>query len=123
MSDPNPYEPPRALVPLTKGQVVKRGLGLVALLLLTPLAVGIAALVSCGITGVFVGATLKRDGSNVGVVSVVGWILFLIPPVTAFFWMLWLAGRGNETDSSRRETNESDAGNASSVSHEGHDKK
>ena len=97
MSEPNPYEPPREPEPLKTGRVIKRGMGLMTLLILTPLAVGIAALISCGATGIFVTATLSKNGSNIQIVTVAGWIIFLTPPVLAFLGMLWLAGKGNET--------------------------
>lgn len=47
MTEPNPYEPPRELEPLTRGQVVKRSVGVAAIILLTPPAMVIAVLVSC----------------------------------------------------------------------------
>jgi hypothetical protein len=47
MSEPNPYEPPRELEPLTKRQLFKRGIGVGLILLLTPPATAIATMASC----------------------------------------------------------------------------
>jgi hypothetical protein len=47
MSEPNPYEPPRALEPLTTGKVVKRSVGIGLVFLVTPVAACIAGFVSC----------------------------------------------------------------------------
>jgi hypothetical protein len=105
MPDPNPYESPKREQPFKPAQIVKRGLGLGAILLLTPVAVAVAALISCGATSIFVGSTLSKDGSNYGFVAVLGWIIFLVPPLLAFFGMLWLAGQGNETDLEREKKN------------------
>ncbi|HEY2413251.1 MAG TPA: hypothetical protein VGI40_13460 [Pirellulaceae bacterium] len=85
----NPYESPREPEPLTTGQIVKRGIGLGALLILTPLAVGIAALVSCGATGVFVTSVIKWNWVP-AVFLPLGWVIFLTPPALTFFFMLWL---------------------------------
>ena len=87
--EPNPYESPRESEPLTKTQVVKRGIGLGALLILTPIAVGIAALVSCGATSVFVTSVIKWKWLTPGFLPL-GWIIFLTPPVLTFILMLWL---------------------------------
>jgi hypothetical protein len=47
MSDPNPYEPPREPESLTIGQSVRRGIGVGAILLLTPPAMVIAVIACC----------------------------------------------------------------------------
>jgi hypothetical protein len=47
MSNPNPYQPPKMPEPLRRSQVVKRGLGVAAILLLTPPAMAIATAGSC----------------------------------------------------------------------------
>lgn len=47
MSEPNPYEPPRELEPLTTGKVVKRGIGFAIILLLTPVAACATFFASC----------------------------------------------------------------------------
>jgi hypothetical protein len=47
MSQPNPYEPPREPEPLATGKVVKRGVGVVAILLLTPVATFAALFATC----------------------------------------------------------------------------
>jgi hypothetical protein len=38
MSDPNPYQPPQTPEPLKPTQLAKRGFGVAAILLLTPVA-------------------------------------------------------------------------------------
>ena len=45
--DPNPYESPRVEQPLKRSQMVKRGVGLAAILLLTPPAMIVAVLTCC----------------------------------------------------------------------------
>jgi hypothetical protein len=49
MTDPNPYEPPQAPQPLKRVHVVKRGLGVAAILLLTPPAMVVAIMGSCAV--------------------------------------------------------------------------
>ena len=48
MSEPNPYEPPQSAEPLKPAQVVKRAVGLGAILLLTPPAWLITLGIACG---------------------------------------------------------------------------
>ena len=45
--DENPYKPPQEQEPLTTGKVAKRGLGVGAIILLTPVAVAIAFGATC----------------------------------------------------------------------------
>ena len=45
--EPNPYEAPKADEPPKPARLVKRGLGVAAIVGLTPVAVGIAGFVSC----------------------------------------------------------------------------
>ena len=45
--DPNPYESPQVEQPLKRSQIVKRGVGLAAILLLTPPAMIVAVLTCC----------------------------------------------------------------------------
>src|SRR5437764_1166861 len=47
MSEPNPYEPPREPEPLTTGKVVKRSVGVAAVIVLTPPAMIVAIGISC----------------------------------------------------------------------------
>ena len=49
MSNPNPYEPPREPEPLTRGKVVKRSVGVASIILLTPPAMIVAAVISCSL--------------------------------------------------------------------------
>jgi hypothetical protein len=55
MSEPNPYESPRSEEPLTPAQVVKRGIGVATILLLTPVAMVIAVAGACTASMVFPG--------------------------------------------------------------------
>ena len=47
--DPNPYESPKVEQPLNRAQRLKRGLGLAAILLLTPPAMVIAVFTCCSV--------------------------------------------------------------------------
>ena len=47
MDDPNPYEPPKVTGPLRPAQLIKPGIGIGLILLLTPPAMAIAVLTSC----------------------------------------------------------------------------
>jgi len=49
MSEPNPYEPPREPEPATRKQLVKRGLGVGVILLLTPVAIFATFFVTCAV--------------------------------------------------------------------------
>jgi hypothetical protein len=94
MSEPNPYEPPQTPEPLTTGMVVKRGLGVVTILLLTPVAVGIAAAGSCAAVFPVLDAAVPPGAYDQ--TFVLGWLVFLSPPLLTLIGMLWwaiLAGR------------------------------
>jgi len=47
MSEPNPYQPPQEPEPLTTRKGVKRGVGVVLIVALTPVAVFVAFFISC----------------------------------------------------------------------------
>jgi hypothetical protein len=87
MSEPNPYDPPQSPQPR---QIVKRGLGVGAILLLTPVAVGIAAAGSCAAVFPVVDATPR---GAYFLAFVLGWSVFLIPPALTLIAMLWWATR------------------------------
>lgn len=95
MSEINPYEPPQAPRPIQPGQIAKRGLGVAAILLLTPVAVGIAGLASCGATNEFVNANYNTSMS-IEMLIVVGLGIFLIPPLATFIAMIWWAIRTHQ---------------------------
>ncbi len=91
MSEPNPYQPPQSPEPLTTTKVVKRGVGLAVILLLTPVAVIITGGISCA-----AGAAYLRLYDNIPTDSMLNTALaiFLIPPAFVLFGMLsWAAVR------------------------------
>ena len=99
--DPNPYESPRdpeqelrAKNRTRKPQQpakrsLKRPLGAMAILLLTPLAVFLAAGISCAATYGFVDSAYPSV--DVQTIVVVAWTIFLLPPIAVFIGMLWFA--------------------------------
>jgi hypothetical protein len=89
MSEPNPYQPPQSPEPLTTGKVVKRSLGVVVILLLTPVAVGIATAGSCAAVFPVLDAIVPPGAY--GLAFVLGWLVFLTPPVLTLIGMLWWA--------------------------------
>ena len=97
MSDPNPYEPPQTPEPLTTEKVVKRGLGVVAILLLTPLAVAIAGGISCAAGMAFLGSTGKETDATVGTACAISFI----PPALVLIGMLWWAVKRGAFQSAR----------------------
>jgi len=88
--EPNPYESPKADEPLKSAQVVKRGLGVVAILLLTPVAVAVAFGGSCAATNGFLSSRFfnRLFGQELGLVILVGLSIFLIPPIVVLIGML-----------------------------------
>ena len=60
MSEPNPYEPPRETEPLTTGKAVKRSVGLIAVLVLTPAAIFATFFVSCAVAWTATGAAIDE---------------------------------------------------------------
>ncbi|QDU29739.1 hypothetical protein ETAA8_48540 [Anatilimnocola aggregata] len=87
----NPYESPRVPEPLTTSTVIKRTISVTLILLLTPLAVGIAFGGSCAATIAFVDSS--AFGEDYGMVFVVASSIFLIPPVAVLVGMVWWASR------------------------------
>ena len=94
--NPNPYEPPK-MPPETTGRAVKRGMGAITIILLTPLAVAIAFGASCTAVSAYVNATYSEElitrsfASRVWIVS--AWLVFLIPPLATLVGMLWWSVR------------------------------
>jgi len=90
----NPYEPPREPDPITKKLPVKRAIGLGTILILTPVAVLIAAGASCAAAFAIVDSTRPADVNSA---ITVGLIVFLGPPVLVLVGMIWwaiTAGKG-----------------------------
>lgn len=85
--DQNPYESPREAKPLTTGKIVKRALGVSAILLLTPLAVAIAFGLSCVATDAVASLPVVNDGGLERVI-VVALAVFLIPPAVVLVGMI-----------------------------------
>ena len=83
MAEPNPYEPPQTPVPLKPAQVAKRGLGLLAIILLTPLAVLITGGISC-----FAGATYFEANQTTPWSAERGLAIFLVPPLIVLVGMI-----------------------------------
>ena len=92
MSGPNPYESPKSGQPLKSVQVVKRGIGVVTILLLTPVAVGIAFAASCGDTTVFVSVVPQRPDLLLAVIMA-AYAIFFVPPLIALIVMIVWAVR------------------------------
>ena len=90
MTEPNPYEPPQMPEPLKPAQVAKRGLGVAAILLLTPVAVGIAMAGSCAAVDPVVNSVPPGEYLRA---FVLGWVVFLIPPGLTLIGMLRWAMR------------------------------
>ena len=86
LSETNPYESPKSEQPLKTGQIVKRGLGVLLILLLTPPAIGIATLIGCGATDL----VFRFVYPNYPSLIFLCWTAFFAPPVIVFFTMiLW----------------------------------
>jgi len=84
MTEPNPYEPPREVEPLTTGKVVKRGVGIVTILVLSPLAIFATFFVSCGV------AWMVTNPPYDGPEPALFWIITLIPTaVVAAGALIW----------------------------------
>jgi hypothetical protein len=88
----NPYESPTTPEAMTTGKVVKRGLGVGAILLLTPVAVGIAFGGSCAATNLVL-AVLSDNQLGLSTVIGIGLAVFLIPPAAVLVAMLGWAIR------------------------------
>lgn len=91
---PNPYEPPRESKPTAKS--VKRGIGVGAILLLTPFAVLIAFGASCAATIAFVESPI--GGHNFILVLLICLAIFSIPPILVLIAMIWWAERVRKRD-------------------------
>jgi hypothetical protein len=91
MSDPNPYDPPQTPTPLAPAQTVKRGLGVAAILLLTPLALMIAGGVSCATAMAMVDAVEATFGGGVGLALFL--IVSFVPPIVVLVLMICWAIR------------------------------
>jgi hypothetical protein len=92
---PNPYESPRESGPL---KIVKRGMGVGAVLLLTPPAVGIAFGISCAAVDSYANATLRDVESKTGAFlawMIGAWLIFLLPPGVTLAGMIWWAVRAH----------------------------
>jgi hypothetical protein len=87
--EPNPYESPREAEPLTAKLVVKRGLGVGAILLLTPIAVIIAFGTSCGAVNAFMNAYVESPNFGRALVPIALAIFFLPPAITLVAMLCW----------------------------------
>ena len=76
MTEPNPYDPPQSPVPLTRTQIVKRGLGVTLIILLTPPAMVVTVLGCCSV------ASRMTDPSR-------GAVALLLPLVVLTGLMFW----------------------------------
>jgi hypothetical protein len=93
MSDPNPYTPPQVPDPLTTTKAVKRGLGLVVILLLTPVAIVITGGISCAAGAAYFNQFgNESDPLMRGDPLAVALSIFLVPPVFVLVAMLGWAG-------------------------------
>jgi hypothetical protein len=92
MSNPNPYQPPRTTDPLTTVKAVKRGVGLLVILLLTPVAVVITGGISCAAGATYFNAFGNLTGPpDHGLVAL---SIFLVPPILVLLGMLgWAVAR------------------------------
>src|SRR5688572_15092825 len=84
--EPNPYEAPKAGERGKPSQVVKRWMGVVTILLLTPVVVAVAFGASCAATFAISGSSIAQDWLAV-------WAPFLIPPAVVLAAMYWWAVR------------------------------
>jgi hypothetical protein len=92
MSDPSPYQPPQSPDPLSTAKAVKRGVGLLVILLLTPVAVVITGGISCAAGATYFNAFGNLKGPpDHGLVAL---SIFLIPPILVLLGMLgWAIAR------------------------------
>lgn len=93
--DVNPYQPPREPDPLQKKQAVKRAIGMATVLILTPVAVLIAAGASCT-AAVLIADTLPLFGNSTrNAAIVVPLVVFIVPPVLVLIAMIGWAIRAS----------------------------
>lgn len=85
MDDQNPYEPPRSVEPFTPAKLPKREIGAGVILLLTPIAVGIA--IGCSCTA----ANYVTGDLNTAIMR--GILVAFVPPavvlIAMIMWALW----------------------------------
>src|SRR5262245_22107119 len=99
MSEPNPYEPPRQPEALTTQRVIKHGIGVVAIVLITPPAVFATFFVSCCVawstTGpwIMVGPPADPPPSEAPF-----WAITVIPTVLVTVGMIAWAMRASRRD-------------------------
>lgn len=94
MSDVNPYESPKSLPAASRATSLKRGIGFVTVLFLTPLAVAIAFGISCGAVRIYGDAAYPGFAeTNFPLVLVVGFLIFLVPPLLTLIGMAVWARR------------------------------
>jgi len=86
MSDPNPYEPPREPEPLTAAKAAKRGIGIVTILVLSPLAIFATLFVSCTVGWIASGTPIDEPEPPLF------WVITLVPTALvaagALFWSI-----------------------------------
>ena len=85
--EPNPYDPPKADQPPRSANILKRGIGLTTILLLTPLAIGIAGLCSCGAGIAFAAQTPFSDDVKL----IGGCAIAFLTPIAVLIGMIWWA--------------------------------
>jgi hypothetical protein len=83
----NPYESPKVPQPVQRRPLLRRSVGGALILLLTPVAIAIAYGGSCAATNAFLDTNVF--GQNYGLVALVGFSIFLIPPIVVFIGMVW----------------------------------
>ncbi len=85
MDEMNPYESPKTTEPVSLRKVTKRSIGVTAIIWLTPVAVGIATLASCGFIDPVVNRIADATHQNYTVIIPLGIAAFLMLPTTTFF--------------------------------------
>jgi hypothetical protein len=83
--DENPYEPPRVPEPQRTAHVVKQGVGLATIVVLTPVAVGVAGFVSCNAAMAYANPPFS-DMNFLGAFT-----LAFLPPLVVLVGMIWWA--------------------------------
>ena len=102
MDEPNPYESSKADQPLKVGQIVKRGLGMTTVVLLTPVAVFIAACISCGTIAVYIEAS-ARKGPALPMSWLTG-LFYILPVATLIVMIVWIVrAQLRESEEARRQ--------------------
>ena len=96
----NPLEPQQP--PLKPIQVAKRAIGVGTILLLTPVAVGIAGLASCGTVQLNADSLLPTERFDQPARLIIGVALQVVPPLLVLIAMLWWAFRTNRRQQQAR---------------------